>query len=86
VTRGEACHAEGRGFESHHPLLGDFAANSANRSYLERLPTRPARVVSQHLVSVGAEAVAPSAWRFLPDAGADTPEAGIALAHAKARG
>jgi hypothetical protein len=42
--------------------------------------------VSQHLVSVGAEAVAPSAWRLLPDAGADTPEVGIALAHAKARG
>jgi len=36
------CHAEGRGFESHHPLLGDPAATGANRLYLERLPARPA--------------------------------------------
>jgi hypothetical protein len=50
------------------------------------LPTPPAGAMSQHLVSVGAGAVAPNARRFLPDASADTPEAGIALAHAKARG
>jgi hypothetical protein len=32
------------------------------------LPIRPAGVVSRHLVSVGAWAVALSAWRLLPDA------------------
>jgi hypothetical protein len=40
--------------------------------------------VSQHLLGVGAEAVAPSAWRLLPDAGADTPVVG-ARGYAKRR-
>ncbi len=30
-----ACHAEGRGFESHHPLLRDSAAIGVNRLFLK---------------------------------------------------
>src|SRR3954468_5744878 len=36
LARASACHAEGRGFESHHPLLCDSAATGVNRSPRQR--------------------------------------------------
>jgi hypothetical protein len=50
--------------------LGSAVQGQAGQAGLQleavQLPTHPAGVVSQHLVSVGAGTVAPSACRFLP--------------------
>ena len=65
-----ACHAEGRGFESHHPLREEPAANRAVLSPGEPQLKHAARAESQHLVSVRLRAVLPR--RFTA---ADNPHA-----------
>src|SRR5438094_5299543 len=38
LARASACHAEGRGFESHHPLLGSAEPREVLEPGLDRLP------------------------------------------------